>query len=105
MIFATVGTQLPFPRMMAALDAAAPALDEEIVAQTGPDETGWPALTCHEFLNPKEFDALFQQARVVCAHAGIGTILSASIATTTRWQRHGRSKTFPVSMSPGKPRR
>ena len=82
MIFATVGTQLPFPRMMAALDAAAPALDEEIVAQTGPDETGWPALTCHEFLNPKEFDALFQQARVVCAHAGIGTILSAR-----RWRK------------------
>lgn len=86
MILATVGTQLPFPRLIDALDALAPELGEEIVAQTGPRGPGndgaWPNLAVRERLAPAEFDALFAAARVIVAHAGIGTILSA--------RRHGK---------------
>ncbi len=81
MIFATVGTQLPFPRLIDALAALAPGLGEEIVAQTGPatpEETArWGALTLAPALTPAEFEARFAAARIVVAHAGIGTILSA----------------------------
>lgn len=77
MIFATVGTQLPFARLIDALNALAPELGEEVVAQTGPSEGAWPHLDLRTTLAPAEFEALFTAARVVVAHAGIGTILSA----------------------------
>ena len=81
MIFASVGTQLPFPRLIDALEALAPDLGEEIMAQTGPlgpeDAARWPHLKLEPSLIPERFEALFTAARVVVAHAGIGTILSA----------------------------
>lgn len=82
MIFATVGTQLPFPRLVDALATLAPALDEKIIAQTGagtgaPDPETWSALTLRRTMTPADFEATFAAARVVVAHAGIGTILSA----------------------------
>lgn len=81
-IFATVGTQLPFPRLINALATLAPELDEEIVAQTGqaaraPDPETWSTLTVRRTMSPAEFEATFAAARVVVAHAGVGTILSA----------------------------
>ncbi len=88
MIFATVGTQLPFDRLIDALDALAAALEEPVIAQTGPagaDAAGaarWPRLDCRPSLAPAEFDALFAAARLVVAHAGVGTLLSA--------RRHGK---------------
>ena len=77
MIFATVGTQLAFPRLMAALNELAPALGERIVAQIGDDQGSYPAIETHSSLAPAMFDRLFSEARVVVAHAGIGTILNA----------------------------
>lgn len=77
MIFATVGTQLPFPRLIDSLDALAPELGEEIVAQVGASGGHWPALDVRPALTPAEFETVFAAARVVVAHAGIGTILSA----------------------------
>lgn len=79
MIFATVGTQLPFPRLMDALNALAPELGEPVIAQTGQTAGNpvWPALDTRAHLTPAEFERLFTEARLVVAHAGIGTILSA----------------------------
>ncbi|MFV0244822.1 MAG: glycosyltransferase [Qingshengfaniella sp.] len=79
MIFVTVGTQLPFPRLIDAMNALAPGLNEQVFAQAGPeaDPDLWPALTLRPHLNPAEFEQLFAEARVVVAHAGIGSILSA----------------------------
>ncbi len=77
MIFATTGTQLPFPRLIAALDALAPDLDEPVIAQIGPDPAPYANLETHATLSPDRFEALFEDARIVIAHAGIGTILSA----------------------------
>ncbi|TFL17117.1 glycosyltransferase [Jannaschia formosa] len=78
MIFATTGTQLPFPRLVRALDAWAARMPEErVVAQIGPDPGRYPHLELHATLPPDRFDALFSAARVVVAHAGIGSILAA----------------------------
>lgn len=92
MIFATVGTQLPFPRLIDALAALAPDLGEEVIAQIGASEGTWPNLDIRRQLTPAEFEKIFTTARVIVAHAGIGTILSAK-----RWgkpliilpRRHG----------------
>lgn len=77
MIFATVGTQLPFPRLFSALDKLAPDLGEEIIAQTGPNAGTWSNLELCEKLAPSDFEQLFSSARIVVAHAGVGSILSA----------------------------
>lgn len=77
MIFITVGTQLPFPRLIQAMDALAPDLDEEVFAQAGPEPGETRHLDVLTHLAPAEFEAKFKAARVVVAHAGIGTILSA----------------------------
>ncbi len=82
MIFATVGTQLPFPRLIDALADLAPELGEEIVVQTGQPDGHWPGLDARTTLSPMEFEKFFSAARIVVAHAGIGTILSAK-----RWQK------------------
>jgi UDP-N-acetylglucosamine transferase subunit ALG13 len=77
MIFATVGTQLPFPRLMNALNDLASRTSEEIVAQTGEGTTDRTSLREIKSLQPAEFSDLFHRARVVVSHAGIGSILSA----------------------------
>jgi UDP-N-acetylglucosamine transferase subunit ALG13 len=75
-IFVTVGTQLPFDRLIEAIDTIAPTLDEPVFAQTGtstyvPRNIEWSAR-----IRALEVDTLFAKARVVVAHAGIGTILT-----------------------------
>lgn len=77
MIFVTIGTQLPFPRLIAAMDALAPGLGEPVIAQVGPDPGRYPNLEVHARLAPDRFDALAAGARVIVAHAGIGSVLSA----------------------------
>lgn len=82
MIFATTGTQLPFPRLIGALDALAPGLSEPVIAQIGPDRGVYSNLECYASLDAEAFEARFSAARLVVAHAGIGSILSA--------KRHGK---------------
>lgn len=77
MIFTTVGTQLPFPRLVGALDSIAAQLGEEIIAQIGPDPNSYPNLSTQPNVAPDEFQRLFSSARLVVGHAGVGTILSA----------------------------
>lgn len=77
MIFVTTGTQLPFARLIGAMNDLAPGLDEPVIAQIGPDPADYPNLQIAPHLSPAEFEDHFARARVVVAHAGIGTILSA----------------------------
>lgn len=81
MIFATVGTQLPFSRLILALADLSTQTTEEIIAQTGSSEQDdippQPNLSLRKQMTPVEFEAAFVKARVVVGHAGIGTILSA----------------------------
>lgn len=82
-IFVTVGTQLPFPRLIDAMNDLAPSLDDPVVAQTCADGASrWSALDVRSHVAPEAFEALFTQARLVVAHAGMGSILSAQ-----RWRK------------------
>ncbi|MBO4718391.1 MAG: glycosyl transferase family 28 [Prevotella sp.] len=77
MIFVTIGTQLPFDRLIRIIDKLAPELDEEIIAQVYKCGFTPQNIKTVDFLAPDEFDSPFNQARLIISHAGMGTILSA----------------------------
>ena len=78
MIFVTVGTQLAFDRMIAAVDDWAGANpDVEVQAQIGPSKLRPRHVQCSEFLRPQEVDALNRRASLIVGHAGMGSILTA----------------------------
>jgi UDP-N-acetylglucosamine transferase subunit ALG13 len=78
MIFATVGTQLPFDRLILGLDQwAASNRDVEVFAQIShcgrqPEHIDWA-----REIEPQEFRRCLKQCDTVVAHAGMGTIISA----------------------------
>jgi len=76
MIFVTVGTQLPFDRLIKSVDLWAARFPEiEFVVQSG--EGGFKSLHCEEkgFISAVEWGNLFSSADLVVAHAGMGTII------------------------------
>ncbi|WP_146348417.1 glycosyltransferase [Phaeobacter marinintestinus] len=78
MIFVTVGTQLPFDRLLAAIDDWAFANPgEQIIAQTGVTTVSSPRIDARPFVDGSTFRELVQQADVLVAHAGMGSILTA----------------------------
>jgi UDP-N-acetylglucosamine transferase subunit ALG13 len=77
MIFATIGTQAPFDRFVKMLDDLCKGLDEDVVVQTIKSEYVPQNVKCVDFLPPDVFAEYFNKARMVIAHAGMGTILSA----------------------------
>ena len=78
MIFATIGTQLPFDRLLTGLDTwAAQHSSIRIVAQTGSTRRTFRHLNTVATMQQGEFRDCVQAARLVVAHAGMGTILSA----------------------------
>jgi len=77
MIFVTIGTQIPFDRLIEMLDRIAPELDEEIYAQALRGKYKPKHFKLIDFIEPDEFEKVFAQARLIVAHAGMGTILSA----------------------------
>ncbi len=77
MIFLTVGTQLPFDRLVAAVDEIAATLSEPVVAQIGVTQYQPKHLDWHASLSPQQFDGFLSQARLLIAHAGTGTVLAA----------------------------
>lgn len=77
MIFCTIGTQAPFDRFVKIVDEVAAHLDEEVIAQVYKSEYQAKNIKTIDFLPPDEFNKLFNQARLIVAHAGMGTIISA----------------------------
>lgn len=77
MIFATVGTQLPFPRFIAALDRIAGKRGLDIFAQTCDPAARVEHIRASAHLDPASFDKHIHEADRIVGHAGIGTILSA----------------------------
>lgn len=76
MIFVTVGSQLPFPRLVNAVDELAPALGDEVFAQTLGSGT-WSRIQTVDVLREEVFEQRFAAARCIIGHAGIGTYLTA----------------------------
>lgn len=77
MIFCTIGTQAPFDRFLKIVDEVAADLDEEIVAQVYKSHYQTKNIKTVDLLPPDEFQELFKSARMIVAHAGMGTIISA----------------------------
>jgi UDP-N-acetylglucosamine transferase subunit ALG13 len=77
-IFVTVGTQLPFDRLVDAVDRWAGAgPDRDVVAQTNATSLRPRHVEHHEHLSPGECRDLTMAADAIVAHAGMGTILTA----------------------------
>lgn len=77
MIFATIGTQAPFDRFVKMLDDIAPEIDEEIVVQTIGSQYKAKNIKVIGFIQPDKFNDYFSKARLIVAHAGMGTIITA----------------------------
>ena len=77
MIFATVGTQLPFDRLIRALDTwAAVNSHVEIFAQIGRGEYEPENLSWTRDMHPMDFRSRVADCDVIVAHAGMGSIIS-----------------------------
>lgn len=78
MIFATVGGQLPFDRMIRCIDAwVAKSGREDVFCQIGEAEFEPQHARFECFLSPEEFTSKLNAADILIAHAGMGTIISA----------------------------
>lgn len=78
MIFVTTGTQLPFDRLIRAMDEIAPDLgDEEIIAQAQNDSYVPHSIKVIGYLSSAEYKDIMSRARLIVSHAGTGTIISA----------------------------
>lgn len=78
MIFVTVGTQLPFDRLVAIVDEWAVRTGRtEILAQVGRSTYKPRGIAVREFIPPAECRTLLRHASLIVSHAGMGTILTA----------------------------
>lgn len=76
MIFVTVGTQLPFPRLIEAMDAIAGHISEPVLAQTGAICAA-NNLIVEPVMSEDRYRRVMGLARVIVSHAGIGTVIAA----------------------------
>ena len=78
MIFVTVGTQLPFDRMIRTIDDWAAATGRtDVFAQIGPTKLRPRQIQFAEFLPADQCKQKIQEAKVVIAHAGMGSIITS----------------------------
>ncbi|SDJ79448.1 glycosyltransferase [Aliiruegeria lutimaris] len=99
MILATVGTQLPFDRLLRALDAwAARNPDQRVRAQSGNSQEVFKNMDCTAFLSPAAYAGAVEEADIIVSHAGMGSILTAAelgkpIVILPRLAAHGEHRT------------
>jgi len=78
MIFVTVGTQLPFDRMVRVVDSWAHLRKRgDVFAQTGPTQWRPTHIQSVPFLAADECYRRIRDASLIVAHAGMGSILTA----------------------------
>ena len=79
MIFVTVGTQLPFERLVGAVDswAARQSTPPEVLAQVGGGRVDYAHIRCVRTLGGDDYSQAIAGARLMVAHAGTGSILTA----------------------------
>ncbi len=78
MILLSVGTQLPFDRLVRAVDAwAERAGRSDVVGQIGPSAYRPRAIEAFDFMEHDRFRALQAQCSLMVSHAGMGSIITA----------------------------
>ncbi len=78
MIFVTVGTQLPFDRLIKAVDLwASKNQGVDVCAQIGPTKYQPQHMQWSQFIDAEEFRNKVEQADSIVAHAGMGSIIMA----------------------------
>lgn len=78
LILLSVGTQLPFDRLVRAVDEWADvSARTDVVAQIGPSTYSPRVLNAFPFLGPDAFRELQSAATIMISHAGMGSILTA----------------------------
>jgi|ERR1700728_276158 len=78
MIFVTVGSQEPFDRLISAVDEwAASSGRSDVFAQIAAGTYRPKHIGFTGFLDPPEFQRLIREAKIVVAHAGMGSIIAA----------------------------
>jgi len=78
MIFVTVGAQMPFDRLIRAVDVWGELRpNHKIFAQIGPSSYRPKNMEFAQFVDPPEFRKRVAAAKVVVAHAGMGSIITA----------------------------
>lgn len=77
-VFLTVGTQLPFDRLVRACEQthAESALDFRVTYQVGNGGHAPLHGECYEVMTRAQFDSALQSSDLVITHAGIGSIVS-----------------------------
>jgi UDP-N-acetylglucosamine transferase subunit ALG13 len=96
-ILITVGTQLPFDRLVRMMDELAPGLDEPVFAQIGHGAYVPRNMEWQRFVAPLEFEQRVAASRFIVSHAGVGTVVTA--------ERHARGLIlFPRSAKLGEHR-
>jgi UDP-N-acetylglucosamine transferase subunit ALG13 len=78
MIFVTVGSDVPFDRLVRVVDEWVGATGRtDVFAQIGLTDYKPAHVSYCSLLEPAEFSKRFASASIIIAHAGMGTILSA----------------------------
>ncbi len=78
MIFVTVGSQMPFNRMLNIVESWAKIYSHEsIIAQVGITSEKFKYLECYESFPPSDYQKKIEQAEIIIGHAGMGTILTS----------------------------
>ena len=77
-IFLTVGTQLPFPRLIKHFEQLALSNSSLIInAQISDDTQSYSGLNTYRYLSDLDYLSFFSGADLVVSHAGMGTVIQS----------------------------
>lgn len=76
-LFVSVGTQLPFPRLINAVEALEVDGYTEVIYQTADADFQSNKGIAFESLTPKQYEQYFNECDIFISHAGMGSIITA----------------------------